>query len=149
MAELNIPGGQVSGFALITTSSPVVALQVAVNGTVLAPNDTRLATILADINASGDSTGAGFATTVLGSAYAGLFPGYDILIPETLIGDPYFAFDFSSTASDGTDPNSGSLGTVTVTSIASVPEPATAAGIVLGAGCLLLGRRQIGICRPV
>jgi hypothetical protein len=147
---LNIPGGATTGYIAVKGFLPgdvpeVYALQVALGGVVLAPTDTRLATIIADIKANDDTnsiSGAGI-TTVVGSPYASLFPGYDILVPSSVAGgsSPYFEFDFSSSGSDTTD-GDAALGPVTVTSIAAVPEPATAAGVILGAAGLLLGRRK-------
>jgi len=133
----NIPGGAATGYVAVTgflanDYPEVYALQVDVNG-VLATS-SQVATIIADIAA--DDSGVASVTTVAGSPYASLFNGYQILITDTTV-DPYFAFDFSS-ASD-TD---SALGAVTVTSIAAVPEPATAAGVILGAAGLLLGRRK-------
>jgi hypothetical protein len=147
---LNIPGGATSGYIAVKGFLPadapeVYALQVAVGGVVLAPTDTRLATIIADIKANDDANSISTAgiTTVVGSPYASIFGGYDILVPSSVAGgsSPYFAFDFSSSGSDTTDGDSA-LGPVTVTSIAAVPEPATAAGVILGAAGLLLGRRK-------
>jgi hypothetical protein len=77
------------------------------------------------------------ASLVAGSAYASDFPGYDILLStpttSTVSSPDFLGFDFSQ---DSTQ--SG----ITVTGVAAVPEPATAAGIVLGAAGLLLGRRR-------
>jgi hypothetical protein len=143
---LNITGGATAGYVAVQGFLPgdvpeVYALQVAIGGVVLAQNDTRLAAIIADIDGSSSNVSTGGVTTVAGSPYASLFPGYDIIVPTSIAGgsSPYFAFDFSN--ADGTDSDSAT-GQVTVTSIAAVPEPATAAGLVLGAAGLLLGRRK-------
>jgi len=134
-------GGVAVGYVTDTVGSPVYALKVAIGGTTLAPSDSRLSAIVADINASDN----GIVTAKLMTSsthYGSLFPGYDILITTATSGsDPAFQFDFSSTPSDGTDSDTA-LGAVTVTSIAAVPEPATAAGVILGAAGLLLGRRK-------
>jgi hypothetical protein len=135
--SVNISGGAAVGFVNDTVGSPVYALKVLVNGAT--PTSSALVQICADINAN--DSGVGIAKPMSTSTWASLFPGYDILIPKTGVGDPAFQFDFSSTASDGTDSDTA-LGAVTVTSIAAVPEPATAAGVVLGAAGLLLGRRK-------
>jgi hypothetical protein len=137
----NIPGGKSTGYVAVTgflnnDYPEVYALQVQVGGAT--PTTAQINTIIGDI--SNSSSNVSSVTTVAGSSYAGIFSGYQILITDTTV-DPYFAFDFSSSGSDTTDPDSA-LGPVTVTSIAAVPEPATAAGIILGAAGLLLGRRK-------
>jgi len=139
----NVAGGAATGFIAVKGFLPadvpeVYALQVAINGVELLPTDTRLASIIADIEGSDSNISSG-VTTVLGSPYAALFPGYDIIVPTSIAGGstPYFAWDFSSATDSDT-----ALGAVTVTSVAAVPEPATAAGLVLGAAGLLLGRRK-------
>ncbi len=147
---LNISGGATSGYVAVKGFAPgdspeIYALQVAIGGVVLSPTDTRLAAIITDIKAGDDTTSINNlgVTAVSGSPYASLFPGYDILVPSSVAGGaaPYFAFDFSSAGTDTTygDP---ALGNITVTAIAAVPEPATAAGVILGAAGLLLGRRK-------
>jgi hypothetical protein len=141
LVSSNTPNGATSGYVAVTGFLPgdypeVYALQVEVGGAT--PTASQISTIIGDITNS--SSGVASVTTVAGSAYASIFAGYQILITDTTV-DPYFAFDFSSSGSDTTDPDSA-LGPVTVTSIAAVPEPATAAGVILGAAGLLLGRRK-------
>jgi hypothetical protein len=145
---LNIPGGATSGYVAVAGFLPndypeVYALKLSVNG--VAATTSQIATIISDIQTSiggqsNASLGIASVTTVAGSPYASLFGGYSIIVTDTSV-DPYFAFDFSSSGSDTTDADSA-LGPVTVTSIAAVPEPATAAGVILGAAGLLLGRRK-------
>jgi len=142
----NIPGGATSGFialaGFLPGDAPEIAIQVAIGGVVLSPTDTRLAAIIADIKGSDANISTG-VTTVAGSPFAGIFPGYDILLPSSIAatGSPFFAFDFSNSGTDLSDTDVA-LGPVTVTSIAAVPEPATAAGVILSAAGLLLGRRK-------
>jgi len=84
----NVQGGSTVGYVALAGFLPTdfpefCALQVAINGVELAPTDTRLATLMADIKAYDDpdsikNTGI---TTVAGSPFAPIFPGYDIVIP--------------------------------------------------------------------
>ncbi len=133
----NVSGGSSKGFVTVAGFLPndypeIYAMQVTVGGAT--PTSSQISAIIADINAN--DSGVASASTVAGSAYSTIFPGYQILITDTSV-DPYFAFDFTSDAD--TD---SALGSVVVTSLAAVPEPATAAGIILGASGLLLGRRN-------
>jgi len=119
----------VSGFSP-ATDQEVYALKLGSNGGF---TDSQIA---AAINSNG-AVGGLTASTVAGSAYAADFPGYDILLtgtnPSTVSSPDFLAFDFSQdTAQPG----------ITVSAVAAVPEPATAAGIVLGTAGLLLGRRR-------
>jgi hypothetical protein len=117
---------QASGF--LAPDQEVYALNIKVGGA--DPTAAQDATIIADINAN--NTGV-TASTVTGQ-FATLFPGYDIL----LTGSPN-----SSTASLGLDfTQETNVAGVTVADVAAVPEPASAAGILLGATGLLLGRRK-------
>jgi hypothetical protein len=98
------------------------------------PSASQDSSIAAAINAN--STGV-TASVLAGGPFASEFPGYDIALTSAgNLGsstDNLLAFDFSQeTAVPG----------VTVTDIAAVPEPATAAGVLLGASGLLLGRRK-------
>jgi len=97
-------------------------------------NPTDLATIVADINQSSATDGV-TASLVAGSSYAAEFPGYQILLLGTggLPASSDLGFDFTQETN---------VPGVTVTGVAAVPEPATAAGLVLGAAGLLLGRRK-------
>jgi hypothetical protein len=124
-----------TGYVAVTGGpSPFYALKILVNGNTA--TTSAIAAIVNDI--TGSEAGVGSAVAVAGSAYAGVFPGYDILVPDSLSNaSPYFAFDFTS-PTDG----DSSIGAVTVTSVAAVPEPATMAGVILGAAGLLLGRRK-------
>jgi hypothetical protein len=127
-----------TGYVVVSAFSPatdkeVYALQLSQNGSSIATtNTTLLSAIVADINAS-ETTGV-TASLVTGS-YTSTFPGYDILLTANpgIAATDYLGFDFSQ---DTTDKG------ITVTGVAAVPEPATAAGLVLGAAGLLLSRRK-------
>ena len=126
------------------TDTEVYALKLNVSGAALSPTSTLVQTIVNDIN---NGTGTGTAATgvvasnVSGSTYASLFPGYDVLLTSATGfsassgGVADLGIDFSQ------DTDAATPGVV-VTEVAAVPEPATAAGIVLGATGLLLGRRK-------
>jgi hypothetical protein len=127
------------------TDTEVYALKLNVSGAALSPTSTLVGTIVTDIN---NGTGAGTAGVnvsagaVVGSPYASLFPGYDVLLVSTGAfggassgGVADLGIDFSQ------DTDLATPGLV-VTEVAAVPEPATAAGLVLGATGLLLGRRK-------
>jgi hypothetical protein len=122
------------------TDTEVYALKLNASGAVLSPTSTEVALIVADINASGTGSNVS-AGAVVGSPYASLFPGYDILLTSTAgftagsNGAADLGFDFSQD-SDAATPG------LTVTAVAAVPEPATTAGLVIGAAGLLLGRRK-------
>jgi hypothetical protein len=146
------PGGYVPGstsFASATTGyvvtstfnvgdKEVYALKLDSNGVAVPTSSTLNATIVADINALGAGSNVS-AGLVSGSAYAGLFPGYDILLTSTAgyagPATDQLDIDFSQ------DTDTATPG-LTVVGAAAVPEPATAAGAVLGAAGLLLGRRK-------
>jgi hypothetical protein len=110
------------------TDPEVYALNIKVNGA--DPSAAQIFAVINDINAH--NTGNIAASTVSGQ-FATMFPGYDILLtalvstasPEFL--GVNFANDFTTTG-------------VTVTDVAAVPEPASAAGMLLCAAGLL-GRR--------
>jgi len=78
------------------------------------------------------------ASAVTG-VYTTLFPGYEVLLTESpgVSSSSELEFDFSSTG----EQDSAVPGLV-LTGVAAVPEPATAAGVVMGAAGLLLGRRK-------
>jgi hypothetical protein len=134
----------VSGFNP-TTDTEIYALKLSLGGTPLASNDTRLSTIVADINGggnTGDIAPTGITASLVTGVFSTLFPGYDVLLTSSGFtagtgGTSELGFDFSSAGDADT-----ATGAVTVTGIAAVPEPATAAGVVLGAAGLLLGRRR-------
>lgn len=106
----------------------VYAYNILVGG--VAPTAGQITTIINDINAN--STGV-VASNVTG-AFAALFPGYDILLTSTTnSADQFLAADFTAETN---------VAGVTVTDVAAVPEPASAAGVILGAAGLLLGRRK-------
>jgi hypothetical protein len=96
-------------------------------------SSTDDSTLISDINAQSGTDGV-TASAVTG-AYTTEFPGYDILLTETggNSGSEYLGFDLSQDSS---------AGGITVTAVAAVPEPATVAGLVIGAAGLLLGRRK-------
>jgi len=127
------------GYVAITGGpAPAYALALDVNG--LPATQAQLNTIVNDINASNSGITAEVETQTGGPFGSTFAPG--IIISDSLAGaSPFFSFDFQNNSTDTTDPDSA-LGPVTVTSIAAVPEPATAAGVILGAAGLLLGRRK-------
>jgi hypothetical protein len=146
----------VTGFTSATTASVLVsgfnpdtdkevyALKLSQNGTPISPsNTTLLSAIAADINGgSGNTAAVGASASLITGIFSSLFPGYDLLITSTGAtpssgGNAVLGFDFSSAS----ETNAADLG-VTVTGVAAVPEPATAAGVVIGAAGLLLGRRK-------
>jgi hypothetical protein len=112
------------------TDQEVYALNIKVNG--LDPTAGQISAIINDIN--GSNTGNVTAGPVSGQ-FAAVFPGYDILLTAAAgtLSPEFLGVDFSS--------DSTTTG-VTVTDVAAVPEPASAAGILLGAAGLLLGRRK-------
>jgi hypothetical protein len=124
-----------------TSDTEIYALKVT-NASAGTFTTAQILTIINDIN----GTGAGIANTsagvvasqVSGSVYATLFPGYQILLTSVGVTDSNLAFDFTGDAETDASAPSG----IVVTGVAAVPEPATAAGIVLGAAGLLLGRRR-------
>jgi hypothetical protein len=143
-AIITEPGvGVTSGFVAITTGGAhptEVGIQVDVNG--VHATATQIAQIIADINASNNQGNGSLATTTAAAGLSSVFgTSVDIVMPIGSSTNPFFAFDFSGSQSDFTDGDTA-LGPVTVTAIAAVPEPATAAGVILGAAGLLLGRRK-------
>jgi hypothetical protein len=108
------------------------------------PGGVTDAEVVADINgtSNGNTASPGVTASLVTGVYTTLFPGYDVLLTSTASspasgGAAELSFDFSS-AGEGNTADAG----ITVTGVAAVPEPATAAGIVLGAAGLLLGRRR-------
>jgi hypothetical protein len=128
-----------------TASVPVTGFNPATDKEIYAlklslPNGVTDAAVIADINGGGTNVGAvGVTASAVTGVYSTLFPGYDILLTSvsgfTATGGASLGFDFTA---DTTAADAG----ITVTGVAAVPEPATAAGIVLGAAGLLLGRRR-------
>jgi hypothetical protein len=125
------------------TDTEVYALKLNVSGAALSPTSTLVGTIVTDINnGTGNGTAASnvSAGAVVGSPYAALFPGYDVLLVSTAgFSAPGGVADLGIDFSQDTDAATPGL---VVTEVAAVPEPATLAGIVLGASGLLLGRRK-------
>src|SRR5207248_1947701 len=111
----------------------VYALNITTGGVDI--NDSQEATLASEINASQTGTGVTAVSHTANPALAALFPGYDIfLTTNTAPSSPMFlGLDFSGETS---------VGSLLVTDVAAVPEPASAAGILLGAAGLLLGRRK-------
>jgi hypothetical protein len=130
-----------TGYVAITGGAPngkpdEYALQLDVNG--VPATAAQINTIISDINASNVGV---TAETVANAGLSSAFPNYSVVLTDSLTASTqYLGFDFSNSGSDTTDPDTG-LGAVTATSVAAVPEPTTAAGLIVGAG-LLLGRRK-------
>jgi len=124
----------ISGFA--AGDQEIYALKLLVGGT--APTTTQMNSIVADIGGqSGD--GVNTVASLIGSPtglagqIAGLFPGYDLMLTVTSgSATPFLGFDFSQETN---------VAGVVVTNIAAVPEPASAAILLIGSG-LILGRRK-------
>jgi hypothetical protein len=114
------------------TDQEIYALNIKVNGS--DPSAAQISAIIADINGANGNTGNITASTVSGQ-FAAVFPGYDILLTAAngTISPEFLGVDFSA--------DSTTTG-VTVTNVAAVPEPVSAAGLLLGAAGLLLGRRK-------
>jgi hypothetical protein len=128
----------VSGFD--SGDTEIYALKLNVSGGT--PTTTQLNQIISDITSgtTGGTAAAGVTASLVTGIYSTLFPGYNLLLTTTSGPNPAdtdLAFDFSSAAD-----SDSALGPVTVAGVAAVPEPATAAGVVLGAAGLLLGRRR-------
>jgi len=130
------------------TDQEIYALKLSQNGSSGSITDTNILTrIAADINgANGNNASTGVSASLITGVYTLLFPaasGYDLLLTSapgfTATGGADLGFDFSSSGQGDTSPL---VAGVAVTGIAAVPEPATAAGIVIGAAGLLLGRRK-------
>jgi hypothetical protein len=125
----------VSGFT--AGDQEVYALKLKVGtGT---PTSTQISSIVSDISAE---TGTGVSTVAnllspsagLATQIAGLFPGYDLMLTVTTgSATPFLGFDFSQETN---------VAGVVVTDIAVVPEPASAAVLLIGASSLMLGRRK-------
>jgi hypothetical protein len=114
------------------TDPEVYALKLLV-GTA-APTSGQITTIIGEINAS--NTGLGVVASANTGALASVFPGYQILLTATgagATGDEYLAWDFSQESS---------VGNVSVADVAAIPEPATAALMLISSAGLLLGRRR-------
>jgi hypothetical protein len=148
-----------TGFATATTGSVLVsgfnpgsdkeiyALKLSKGGSGIT-DTTVLQSIANDINGqNGNNTSTGVSASLITGVFASLFPassGYDLLVTSTGTnpadgsGNAVLGFDFSAGGGELNAANSG----ITVTGVAAVPEPATAAGLVLGAAGLLLGRRK-------
>jgi len=141
----NASTGTTTGFTLTSvwnplTDSEVYALKIDQNGTPVPVGGSLAQQIATDMDGTGKASNVSASAIVPGSTAALLFPGYEVLLTSTggfgganANGQSWLGVDFSQ------DTNTPGL---TVTEIAAVPEPATAAGIVLGAAGLLLGRRK-------
>jgi hypothetical protein len=128
-----------------TTDTEIYALKLSQGGTPIATsNTTLLSAIASDINGgNGNNVSSGVTASLVTGVFSSLFPGYDILLTSNGFtagagGTAELGFDFST---GGGEQNAADDG-ITVTGVAAVPEPATAAGIVLGTAGLLLGRRR-------
>jgi hypothetical protein len=114
-----------------TNDQEIYALKIRISNGV--PSAAQDMAVVNDIN--GSNTGNVTASLVSGTQYAALFPGYQILLTASggTVSPEFLGIDFTA------DTNTTG---VTVTDIAVIPEPASAAGILLGAACFLLGRRK-------
>lgn len=128
-----------TGFVAVNGFNPpgdqeIYALKLATND---GQTDASIATAMNALFATNGNPGGFTASAVATSNFAGLFSGYDILLTgpatSTVASPDFLGFDFTQ---DTTQPG------ITVSGIAAVPEPATAAGVILGAAGLLLGRRK-------
>ena len=114
-----------------TATQEIYGLHLLVGGVL--PTANQIGQIIQDINA-----GAGGVTaSTIPAAYAGIFKasaGYDLLLTSTTsIPNGDLGFDFSQETN---------VAGVSVADIGAVPEPASAAVVLLGAGSLMLGRRK-------
>ncbi len=125
----------ISGFA--AGDQEVYALKLKVGAAT--PTSTQISSIVADITGE---TGTGASTVAnllspsagLATQIAALFPGYDLMLTVTTgSATPFLGFDFTQETN---------VAGVVVTDIAAVPEPASAAVLLLGASSLLMGRRK-------
>jgi len=125
----------ISGFA--AGDQEIYALKLLVGSS--APTTTQINSIVADIGGQSATDGVSTVASLLGSPsglagqIASLFPGYDLMLtvsPGTTT--PFLGFDFSQETN---------VAGVVVTNIAAVPEPASAAILLIGSS-LLLGRRK-------
>jgi hypothetical protein len=144
-ATLSTPFNGTTGSIAVTnfvgTDPEIYALQLDSNGTPLTAS--QITTVINDINGQNGnnaSTGVTASAIVPGSIYASDFPGYSLLLTgaagSTTPSELGFDFSTGGGEQDATVPG------ITVVGVAAVPEPATAASIVLGAAGLLLGRRR-------
>ncbi|HSV15504.1 MAG TPA: hypothetical protein VLI90_14685 [Tepidisphaeraceae bacterium] len=135
---LNLPpiGGQYpSEFYMVghgfSASNPqeVWALNLKVNG--VDPTAAQALQIVNDIN----HDNVGVTATLVSGAYAGLFPGYDVLLYSSGNGtDEWLAIDFSRETS---------VSGVTVANVAvTVPEPTAIAPIVIATALAAVARRD-------
>ena len=118
------------GAAPVTGASEIYGLQVLVGG--VAPSANQIGQIIQDINA-GAATDGVTAMTPTASITADFGKAFNIELVGTASATSFLSFDFSSETN---------VAGVSVANIAAVPEPATAVGLLVGAGSLLLGRRK-------
>lgn len=116
---------EVNGFNPGATDPEIYALKFS--------GSPNIANLITDINGNNTNIHA----QVPSSAIASLFPGYQIELDATggLSADQLLAFDFSQAPA-------ADLNGATVTDLAAVPEPASAACILVGSVGMLLGRRR-------
>jgi hypothetical protein len=122
-----------------TTDQEIYALNIRVGNA--DPTADQIRSVIDDINDPvAGNTGNVTASLVTGQL-ASVFPGYDILLTATpgTVSPEFLGIDFSV---DLHTPG------VTVTGVAAVPEPASAAGVLLAAAGPLLGRRTQRARKP-
>jgi hypothetical protein len=131
-------GGVATGYVqesgIAAGDTEIYALNIKVAGSdPSTAQDQALATNIGTSNVGG-VTAVAFADA--SPALQALFPGYDIIVTKSggLSNPAFLGWDFTST--------DASVAGVTVTDVAAVPEPASAAGLMIGAAGLLLGRKK-------
>jgi hypothetical protein len=127
----------------------VYALAVNVSG---GPSGATLTNLITDLGGTyglataGNATGASSVTVSGTDPFPAIFGtgGYNVFITAsgaTTTQDTLLGWDFGSVlAAD--DPTNFTGATVNVSAVAAVPEPATAAAVIISAAGLLIGRRR-------
>ena len=140
-ASVNASGGATSGYVQISGFNPaadkeVYALKLDIGGATVAQTDSRLSTIVTDINASLATDGV-TASLLTGTTLGSALPTYDIELTSTGTGAAQDILGFNFVGETN-------IAGVTVTAVAAIPEPASMGLLALGATGLLAGRRRRG-----